>query len=230
MLFLPLVLHLIENIHSLIPICLCLYGIDDYKWAWYNIQEVVKMNAVRCKKCFALYPADMQSCPSCGETNNEVSNNTKKSSRTTSCSNPQRYGTVPDSIMNELIKTAEKKPESALTCLKCGTKFPNGLSKCPRCGIQCTGGYFGKSALQQTVKINHQLTQCNCCNKEISIKAETCPHCGNPTGVHACPKCGSTNTKTISGASKAVSIYLWGPFAANKVVSKFQCKDCWHKF
>lgn len=73
-------------------------------------------------------------------------------------------------------------------------------------------------------------TECSACNNQISIKAEVCPHCGNPTGIHVCPKCGSTNTKTISGASKAASVLLWGPFAANKVVSKYQCKACWHKF
>lgn len=71
---------------------------------------------------------------------------------------------------------------------------------------------------------------CPACNHQISTKAESCPNCGNPTGVHVCPKCGSINTKTISGASKATSVFLWGPFAANKVVSKYQCKDCWHKF
>lgn len=72
--------------------------------------------------------------------------------------------------------------------------------------------------------------ECAVCNNQISIKAETCPHCGNPTGVHVCPKCGSANTKTISSTSKATSVLLWGPFAANKVISKYQCKDCWHKF
>lgn len=77
---------------------------------------------------------------------------------------------------------------------------------------------------------NASLTTCPICNGKLSTRATACPHCGNPTGVHTCPKCGSTNTKTISGASKAASIYLWGPFAANKVVSKFQCKDCWHKW
>ncbi len=76
----------------------------------------------------------------------------------------------------------------------------------------------------------HNLTPCPACNDLISKKAESCPHCGQPTGVHVCPKCQSTNTKVISGASKATSIFLWGPFAANKVVSKFQCKDCGHKW
>lgn len=74
------------------------------------------------------------------------------------------------------------------------------------------------------------LRPCAACGKQISTQAVACPNCGHPTGVHVCPKCGSTNTKVISGASKATSIFLWGAFAANKVVSQHQCKDCWHKF
>jgi hypothetical protein len=30
--------------------------------------------------------------------------------------------------------------------------------------------------------------------------------------------------------SKALSIGLWGPLAANKVLSKYECKKCFHKF
>lgn len=75
-----------------------------------------------------------------------------------------------------------------------------------------------------------KLMPCLACGSTISQHAESCPNCGNPTGVHVCPKCGSANTKVISGASKATSVLLWGVFAANKVVSKYQCKDCWHKF
>ena len=74
------------------------------------------------------------------------------------------------------------------------------------------------------------LTTCSACGHQVSVKAESCPSCGNPTGVHVCPKCQSINTKVISGASKAGSIFLWGVFAANKVVSKFECKDCGHKW
>lgn len=74
------------------------------------------------------------------------------------------------------------------------------------------------------------LSPCSACGYQISIRAESCPHCGNPTGVHVCPKCNSINTRVITGTSKAASIFLWGAFAANKVVSKYECKDCGHKF
>lgn len=74
------------------------------------------------------------------------------------------------------------------------------------------------------------LVPCIACNKLISAQAETCVHCGHPTGVHVCPRCGSTNTKTISSIGKATSVLLWGVFATNKVVSKFECKHCGHKW
>ena len=74
------------------------------------------------------------------------------------------------------------------------------------------------------------LMSCKACGQSISRQAASCPHCGHPTGVHVCPKCGSTNTQVITNASKAFSTWLWGSFAANKVVSKYECMDCWHKF
>lgn len=91
--------------------------------------------------------------------------------------------------------------------------------------------HTAKAHADREWKKNHpQLTHCTACGKEISIRAQSCPNCGNPTGVCVCPKCNGINTKAISGASKATSVFLWGAFAANKVVSKFQCKDCGHKF
>ena len=83
---------------------------------------------------------------------------------------------------------------------------------------------------ESTPKPKPGLTTCAACGNRISTRAESCPHCGEPTGVHICPKCGGTNTQVISGASKAGSIFLWGPYAANKVMSKYQCSDCGHKF
>lgn len=75
------------------------------------------------------------------------------------------------------------------------------------------------------------LINCPECGKQVSTQAKTCPNCGAPidTAIR-CPKCGSANTEVISGASKAVSVALWGVFAANKVMSRYKCKDCGHKF
>ena len=74
------------------------------------------------------------------------------------------------------------------------------------------------------------LTSCSACGKTISSKAETCPNCGQPTGVHVCPRCGSTNTHVLTGFDKTVSTALWGRFAANEVMSKYWCEDCRHKW
>lgn len=75
------------------------------------------------------------------------------------------------------------------------------------------------------------LIKCPECKREVSSTAKNCPGCGAPIDTSIrCPKCGSTDTKVISGASKAVSVALWGVFAANKVMSKYQCNSCNHKF
>lgn len=79
-------------------------------------------------------------------------------------------------------------------------------------------------------KPQNDLKDCSACHKQISVQAEVCPHCGQPTGVHVCPNCRSTNTKVITGTSKAASIAVWGVFAANKVKSNYECNDCGHKF
>lgn len=75
------------------------------------------------------------------------------------------------------------------------------------------------------------LIKCPECHNSVSSTAKTCPHCGAPidTSIH-CPKCGSTNVKVITGTSKAVSLVLWGVFAANKVMNHYVCNDCKHKF
>lgn len=146
----------------------------------------------------------------------------------------------------------------ALRC-KCGCVYPDDMDRCPtcQCETQCNINHvisestnFGadgdnpskwrpvRTQVIRTPNVNYsnsnpkktRLVSCVVCNTNISPFAEVCPHCGHPTGVHVCPKCNSTNTKVISGVSKVTSIFLWGPFAANKVVSKFQCKDCGHKF
>ena len=67
--------------------------------------------------------------------------------------------------------------------------------------------------------------------KEVSSNANSCPNCGNPINTAIkCPKCGSTNTRTISNASKVMSSIIWGGLAANKILSKYDCLDCNHKF
>lgn len=149
------------------------------------------MAAVRCSKCNALYPSDMDACPSCGYS--------------------------PSGKHVNLCTTPDPMP----TTLNPRT-IPVGRAPKP-VNIRANS-----NPIQTYATPN--LIPCTACNGQISPQAEVCPHCGQPTGVHVCPKCGKTNTKVISGASKVTSILLWGPFAANKVVSKYQCNECGHKF
>ena len=75
------------------------------------------------------------------------------------------------------------------------------------------------------------LINCPECGNQVSDKATNCPHCGNPIDTKTyCPKCGSSDVSVINGASKAVSVAAFGIFAANKVMSKYKCNDCGHKF
>lgn len=48
--------------------------------------------------------------------------------------------------------------------------------------------------------------------------------------VITCPYCKSTNTKKISGISKAGSVALWGIFAAGKVSKQWHCNNCGSDF
>lgn len=113
--------------------------------------------------------------------------------------------------------------KDAVRCLKCGKLYYKDMAACPGCSSP-------NNAATTSYYVDPSKVICASCKSHISKQTEVCPHCGHPTGVHVCPKCNSANTKVISDASKATSIFLWGPFAANKVLSRFQCKDCGYKF
>ena len=186
----------------------------------------------RCLTCGADYSKKLIHCPKCGSVNE------------------RRLGLVRD-----LERKVCQNPQIGLKCRKCGTLFPNDTGKCPYCTTPSDCA-IKLSSMKGTITITTPITRhykwrgynirlsndfgrtvqkpslstCAVCNAQVSTEAELCPHCGQPTGVHICPNCRSTNTEVISNASKATSIFLWGPFATNKVLSKFQCKDCGHKF
>lgn len=79
-------------------------------------------------------------------------------------------------------------------------------------------------------KIQPTTRSCKACSKIISVKAEKCPHCGEPTGVRVCPRCGSTDVVILDAVSKAVSMALFGVFSVNTVRSKYECWTCHFKF
>ncbi len=48
--------------------------------------------------------------------------------------------------------------------------------------------------------------------------------------IVTCPYCKSTDTKKISGLSKAGSVAVWGIFAAGKVSKQWKCGKCKSEF
>ena len=191
------------------------------------------MSEKKCIKCEKTYNSALPVCPYCGTVDRGRAMQ----------------------IFDLEIK-ARSNPKLGILCMRCNSIFPNDQTRCPFCcttinhgntksisgkskaeldklvtpiGAYCKGKQI-PSAKIKTINQKVQLVPCSCCGRKLSPKAEVCPSCGNPTGVHVCPKCGSINTTPISGMSKATSIALWGAFSANKVMSKFKCKDCGHKF
>lgn len=191
------------------------------------------MSEKKCEKCGRTYNSKSPVCPYCGAVDRRRALQ-----------------------IRDLEIKARSNPHIGVRCLSCNSIFPNDQTKCPFCcATICKGAtksiagitegdldkmetpigayYAGKPIpvkQQEAIKPRVRLVPCPACGHKLSPKAEKCPNCGQPTGVHICPNCSSANTKVISGASKATSVFLWGPFAANKVISKFQCKDCGHKF
>lgn len=191
------------------------------------------MSDKKCEKCGRTYNSKAPVCSYCGTVD------ARRASQ-----------------IRDLETKARNNPQIGVRCLQCNSIFPNDQTKCPFCCATVVkggtksiasrskadldkmetpiGAYFAGKPIpvkqQKAVKPKIQLVPCTACGHKLSPKAERCPHCGQPTGIHVCPKCQSINTEVISGASKATSIFLWGPFAANKVVSKFRCKGCGHKW
>ncbi len=192
-----------------------------------------KNGTYKCANCGTQYNKKLIKCPQCNSVNERKM----------------------EQVAALEIK-ASHAPETGLQCKHCGTIFPDDITKCPYCTHQTSDAkrlfsanidavietpvtqYYRKSGYtlkpsssgRKSAHPDAQAVLCAICKNSIASTAETCPHCGHTTGVRVCPKCGGTQTKVISGASKATSILLWGPFAANKVLSRFQCKDCGYKF
>ena len=86
--------------------------------------------------------------------------------------------------------------------------------RCPICG-----GYADK---------RDDYTMCPKCNCKLITEDEYRSigyhHSDKP--VIKCPYCHSTNTKKISGISKAGSVALFGVFAAGKVSKQWHCNNC----
>lgn len=90
--------------------------------------------------------------------------------------------------------------------------------RCPKCG-----GYADKNA-DSTKNRNYMCPICNC---KLITEDEYMSYSHPSTKPTVeCPYCHSTDTKKISGASKAGSIALFGFFAMPKASKQWHCNKC----
>ena len=119
---------------------------------------------------------------------------------------------------------SEKIQVLTYKCDKCGFRkdFLSNQQindKCKVCG--------NKMMFFNSRKYNHKngLNAVKNSNVKHSIDSQTK---SNP--VVECPYCHSTNTKKISGLSKASSVALFGVFAVGKVSKQWHCNNCGSDF
>lgn len=99
------------------------------------------------------------------------------------------------------------------------------IYECPKCKKRC---YFDTSKLFETncpvcnTKMKFEFNAD--CDTEREIKTTPTPLLKVPPKVE-CPYCHSTNTRKISGISKATSVAFFGIFS-QKVRKQWHCNNC----
>lgn len=189
------------------------------------------MALIKCIECGMQVSTYAKCCPNCGcpseyqSIDLEIVKRTEQSNTQSRLINNDEWIAVNNLVSNNDIFSAITKIREITGC---SLADANEIRK----EIKETGCIPEELIIGKFPKLENKptTTACTACSRSISAKAETCPHCGNPTGVHVCPKCGSTNTHVIVGVDKAISVALWGRFAANEVMSKYACYDCKHKW
>ncbi len=110
-------------------------------------------------------------------------------------------------------------------CKRCKEWYAFDTSKpysklCPVCGIEM------------------EFDSNNDCDTELAEKVKNTPPYDPTKDPQSpfyvprveCPYCHSSNTKKISGLSKAGSVALWGVLAAGKVGKQWHCNSCGSDF
>ena len=110
-----------------------------------------------------------------------------------------------------------------IICPKCGKKIPDTSRKCSGCGFDGIASYLlGVPRKIDNIKREQEMEDGIKRDEEINRKRlNPTP----PTPVVTCPYCHSTNTKKISAASKAGSVFLFGIFS-QKVRHQWHCNEC----
>lgn len=61
---------------------------------------------------------------------------------------------------------------------------------------------------------------------EKTVRTNKLQYESQPINTVTCPYCHSTDTRKISGISKAGSVALWGIFALGKTTKQWHCNSC----
>lgn len=71
---------------------------------------------------------------------------------------------------------------------------------------------------------------CSQCNKNVSSRAESCPHCGRVPEGPRCPTCKSLVVEKISLGNKVVAAGLIGILSLGHLSKTFKCGECGYKW
>lgn len=205
------------------------------------------MALINCPECGGKISDKAPACIHCGFPLSEMTN--LNESKLTSDSTENINDREKETVQSNRVPEVE---EPKKMCINCGSRVLQRYNQCPNCGYDfITDTPYESSSINRNSMTgngstftspnphinristtgNGSLIPCPSCGNLVSSTARTCPTCGGAVDTRVyCPKCGSSDTKPISGAGKATSIAVWGVFAANKVISKYQCKKCGHKF
>lgn len=90
--------------------------------------------------------------------------------------------------------------------------------ECPRCGHD--------KSYRKFIRDHTEFGECVSCGEMTYHKVLKNPYIISST----CPYCNSTNTKKISGTSKAIGVAAFGVFALGRATKQWHCNNCKSNF
>lgn len=194
------------------------------------------MALIKCIECGSSISSFAEACPHCGcpashqNVNiNQNADTVTEPKNTISLKQQEKWDEILSLFKQKRGQEALEITESILGRNAKTVEIINEILRKKELPIELILKYFPDQCVVNK-KPEPSTRPCTVCGRVISSRAESCPHCGNPTGVHVCPSCGSTNTSVITGEEKGLSMFLFRGYSTNTVMSKFKCKDCGHKW
>lgn len=158
------------------------------------------MSLIKCPVCGKEISSNAISCPHCGE--------------------PLKLET---SLYAVLLK---EQGTSYISLLKVIREITN-------CDLDTAESFVKSIPVVIISDINKEQAECYT-NKLLSAGAQAETINSNNTSQYSniikCPNCNSPSVKKISTGSKAVSVAMWGIFAAGKLTKTYQCNKCGYRW